>query len=211
MINMVDKELANQVAAQLGMPVPEGVPQNLQHRPDAKPEEYETIAVKPKLKESPALSILKNQKKDSIRTRKIAILCDNGVDGTQLENLKKSLTGEGAMVRVVASHLGMIKDNKGKEIEADDSVLTTSCVLFDALAVPDGSQDMFTRMQSDPRYKEFVRDTYFHYKPISANGAAVNFILDAVGDDLTTESGYCKRWKSGRFIKAIKEGRYWDR
>jgi len=27
MINMVDKELANQVAAQLGMPVPEGVPQ----------------------------------------------------------------------------------------------------------------------------------------------------------------------------------------
>lgn len=211
MINMVDKELANQVATQLGMPVPEGVPQNLQHRPDAKPEEYETIAVKPKLKESPALSILKNQKKNSIRTRKIAILCDNGVDGTQLENLKKSLTGEGAMVRVVASHLGMIKDNKGNEIEADDSILTTSCVLFDALAVPDGSQDMFTRMQSDPRYKEFVRDTYFHYKPISANGAAVNFILDVVGEDLTTESGIVKDGNPADFIKAIKEGRYWDR
>ncbi|MEN6588513.1 MAG: catalase [Proteiniphilum sp.] len=211
MINMVDKELANQVAAQLGMPVPEGVPQNLQHRPDANPEEYETIAVKPKLKESPALSILKNQKKDSIRTRKIAILCDNGVDGTQLENLKKSLTAEGAMARVVASHLGMIKDNKGNEIEADDSVLTTSCVLFDALAVPDGSQDMFTRMQSDPRYKEFVRDTYFHYKPISANGAAVKFILDVVGEDLTTESGIVKDGNPADFIKAIKEGRYWDR
>jgi len=40
--------------------------------------------VKQTLQESPALSILKNQRKDNIRTRRIAILCndltsDNGV------------------------------------------------------------------------------------------------------------------------------------
>ena len=211
MISMVDKELAQQVAVQLGITVPEGVPENMQHSPDATPEEYETIIVNPKLKESPALSILKNQKKDSIRTRKIAILCDEGVDGAQLKKLKETLTGEGAMVRVVASHLGTINDRQGNEIEVDDSVLTTSCVLFDATAVPDGSQDMFTMMQLDPRYKEFVRDTYFHFKPIAGNGAAVNFILDVIGADLTTESGIVKDATPADFVKAIKEGRYWDR
>jgi catalase len=211
MIRMVDNELAIQVATQLGMPIPEGVPENMQHSPDATPEEYETIIVKPKIKESPALSILKNQKKDSIRTRKIAILCDEGVDGSQLKKLKETLTGEGAMVRVVASHLGIIRDNQGKEIEVDDSVLTTSCVLFDATVVPDGSPDMFIMMQIDPRYKEFVRDTYFHYKPISGNGAAVNFILDVIGEDLTTENGIIKDGNPANFVKAIKEGRYWDR
>ena len=211
MIRMVDKELASQVAAQLGIPVPEGVPENMQHRPEATPEEYETIMVKPKLKESPALSILRNQKKDSIRTRKVAILCDKGVDGSHLKKLKETLTGEGAMVRVVASHLGTIKDNKGNEIEVDDSVLTTSCVLFDATAVPDGTAEMFSGMQSDPRYKEFVRDTYFHYKPLSGNGAAVQFILDMIGSDLTTESGIVKDGTPADFVKAIKEGRYWER
>lgn len=211
MIRMVDNELAIQVATQLGMPIPEGVPENMQHSPDATPEEYETIIVKPKIKESPALSILKNQKKDSIRTRKIAILCDEGVDGSQLKKLKETLTGEGAMVRVVASHLGIIRDNQGKEIEVDDSVLTTSCVLFDATVVPDGSPDMFIMMQMDPHYKEFVRDTYFHYKPISGNGAAVNFILDVIGEDLTTENGIIKDGNPANFVKAIKEGRYWDR
>jgi catalase len=208
---MVDKELAGQVATQLGIPVPGGVPENMQHSPDATPEEYETIIVKPRLKESPALSILKNQKNDSIRTRKVAILCDEGVDGSQLKKLKETLTGEGAMVRVVASHLGIIRDSQGKEIEADDSVLTTSCVLFDATAVPDGSPDMFTMMLSDPRYKEFVRDTYFHFKPLSANGAAVRFILDVIGKDLTTESGIVKNGNPADFVKAIKKGRYWDR
>jgi catalase len=77
MIRIVNKDLAKYVSDILGIPVPEGIPENMQHSPDASPEEYETIFVKPTLQESPALSILKNQRKDNIRTRRIAILCDD--------------------------------------------------------------------------------------------------------------------------------------
>lgn len=211
MIRLVNKDLARYVADILGLSVPEEIPENMQHSPDAKLEEYETIFVKPKLQGSPALSILKNQRKDSIRTRKIAVLCDDGVDGTQLDELKTTLLGEGAMVRVVASHFGTVKDKDGNEVNVDDTVLTTSCVLFDATAVPDGTAEMFDTMRSDNRFKEFVRDTYLHYKPLSGNGVAVDFIRESVGSDFTSDEGIVQNGTSGDFVDAIKEGRFWKR
>ena len=211
MIRLVNKDLARYVADILGLSVPEEIPENMQHSPEAKPEEYETIFVKPKLQGSPALSILKNQRKDSIRTRKIAVLCDDGVDGTQLDELKTTLLGEGAMVRVVASHFGTVKDKNGNEVNVDDTVLTTSCVLFDAIAVPDGTTEMFDTMRSDNRFKEFVRDTYLHYKPLSGNGVAVDFIRESIGSDFTSDEGIVQNGTSGDFVDAIKEGRFWKR
>ncbi len=93
----------------------------------------------------------------------------------------------------------------------DDTVLTSSCVLFDATAVPDGTQGMFSTMKSDKRYKEFIRDTYFHFKPLSGNGAAVEFIKDAIGAELTTEEGIVQNGSPDDFVNAIKEGRFWKR
>lgn len=211
MINQVNKDLAVYVAGKLGLAVPKGIPENMQHSPDTKPEEYETIFVKPELQESPALSILKNDKKDSIRTRKIAILCDDGVDGAQVYALKKTLEGEGAMVRVVASHFGSIKNKDGKELGVDDTVQTTSCVLFDALALPDGTTEMFDTMKSGPAYKEFVRDTYQHFKPIAGNGAAVDYIKTVIGDDFTTDEGLVENGSPEDFVNAVKQGRSWKR
>lgn len=211
MINLVDKDLAVYVADKLGLEIPAGIPENMQHSPDAEPEEYETIFVKPKLQESPALSILKNDKKDNIRTRKIAILCDDGVDGSQVNALKKKLSDEGAMVKVVASHFGTIQDKDGKELGVDDTVLTSSCVLFDALAVPNGTDEMFETMNSDPAYKEFVRDTYLHFKPIAVNGAAVDYTNDVIGDDFTTSEGIVEDGSPQDFVNAVKEGRFWNR
>ena len=211
MINQVDKDLAKTVADKLGLVVPDGKPENIQHNPDAKPEEYETVFKKPELEDSPALSILRNDKKDSIRTRKIAILCDEGVDGSQVNALKKALDKEGAMVKVVASHFGTIKDKKGKEIGVDDTVLTTASVLFDAMVIPDGSDKMFKTMKSDATYKEFVRDTYQHFKPMAANGAAVDYVKKVLGDDMTTKEGIVEDGSPEDFIKAAKEGRFWNR
>lgn len=211
MINQVDKALAKYVADKLGLEVPKGKPENMQHSPDAKPKEYETVFKKPKLKESPALSILRNDKKDSIRTRQIAILCHNGVDGDQVKALKKKLDSEGAMVKVVAAHFGTVKDKKGKELGVDDTVLTTACVLFDALAIPDGTDEMFEKMNADPAYKEFVRDTYFHFKPIAGNGAAVDFIKNVMGNDFTSSEGIVENGSPDDFVNAVKEGRFWNR
>ena len=211
MIRIVNKNLAKYVADILGLPVPDGIPKNMQHRPDASPEEYETIFVKPTLQESPALSILKNQKKDNIRTRRIAILCNDGVDGEEVYRLKKTLLQEGAFVRVVAKHFGTLTDRNGKEVNVDDTVLTTSSVLFDATIVPNGSSEMFETMTSDSRYKEFIRDTYKHYKPLAGNGLAVEYIRNIIGDEHTTDKGVVYNGSPDEIVKAIKQIRFWNR
>src|SRR5690554_1525443 len=89
MLNQVDKDLAKSVAKNLGVEVKEGVPENMQHSPDASPEEYQTVIRKPQVADSPALSILRNARHDSIATRNYAILCDDGVDGDKLHAIKK--------------------------------------------------------------------------------------------------------------------------
>jgi catalase len=211
MIRIVNKDLAKYVSDILGIPVPEGIPENMQHSPDASPEEYETIFVKPTLQESPALSILKNQRKDNIRTRRVAILCNDGVDGEEVYRLKKTLLQEGAFVRVVAKHFGTLTDRNGKEVNVDDTVLTTSSVLFDATIVPSGSSEMFETMTSDSRYKEFVRDTYRHYKPLASNGLAVEYIRNIIGDDHTTDKGVVYNGSPEEIVKAIKHIRFWNR
>ena len=143
------------------------------------------------------MSILRNNPKDSIATRKYAILCDDGVDGGELNRIKQALDNAGAMVRVVASHQGELQpamdditiEGADVSVAADDSVLTTSCVLFDGIVVMNGSERMVNAMLSDPRYKEFVKDTYKHYKPIAVYGNAEDFVMKAIGDDLTVKEG----------------------
>lgn len=214
LINQVDEELANHVAYQLGLEVPEGKPENMQHSPDAPPEEYETVFKRPEISDSPALSISRNNPKDSIATRKYAILCDDGVDGAALIKIKQALLEAGAMVRVVASHQGVLQQTSGSqdaEVSADDSVLTTSCVLFDGIVVLNGSGEMMDSMESDPRYKEFVKDTYKHYKPIAVHGNGVMFVMNAIGNDLTVEEGIVKDGTPEEIIGVFKQGRFWNR
>ncbi|MFA5651715.1 MAG: hypothetical protein WC914_11335, partial [Proteiniphilum sp.] len=162
----------------------------------------------------PALSISRNNPKDSIATRKYAILCDDGVDGAALIKIKQALLDAGAMVRVVASHQGALQqtgESLDREVSADDSVLTTSCVLFDGIVVLNGSGEMVDSMESDPRYKEFVKDTYKHYKPIAVYGNAAGFVMNAIGDDLTVEEGIVKDGTPEEVIEAFKQGRFWNR
>ncbi len=80
--------------------------------------------------------------KDSIRTRQIAFLLADGVDAVSLQQMKKALEQEAAVVKLVGTRSGTIKDDKGNEIAVDMSLLTTSSVLFDAVFVPAGAQSV---------------------------------------------------------------------
>lgn len=207
------------VADQLGLDVPQGVPENLQRGADAMPEEYETVIKRPEINDSPALSILRNNPKDSIATRKYALLCDDGVDTAELNRVKQALLDAGAMVRVVASHQGELQpamdditiEGVGHSVKADDSVLTTSCVLFDGLVVMNGSEQMVSALLADTRFKVFVKDTYRHHKPIAVYGNAEDFVMNAMGYDITVEEGIIKNGTPAEVIDAFKKGRFWNR
>ena len=70
---------------------------------------------------------------------------------------------------------------------------------------------MFETMTSDSRYKEFVRDTYRHYKPLASNGLAVEYIRNIIGDDHTTDKGVVYNGSPEEIVKAIKQIRFWNR
>lgn len=211
MLNQVDRELAKYVAMKIGVEIPEGVPANMQHSPDASPEDYETVIKNPEISDSKALSILRNAKLDSIATRKYAILCDDGADGVVLNKIKEALMNEGASVRIVASHQGDLKHADGEQIIADDSVITTDSVLFDGLVVISGSDDMIDGMESDPRFKEFVTDTYKHYKPIAVFGNSIDYVMESIGDLLTVDDGIVKNGSTSEVIETFKKLRFWNR
>ncbi len=99
----------------MGLEVPsaKNVQLNLGVPADADPADYQSEPAKTDVGSSEALSMDKPQGK-GIKTRQIAILAADGVSGDQLTAMKKALMAEGAMVKLVAPHLGMLKPDCGR-------------------------------------------------------------------------------------------------
>ena len=56
-----------------------------------------------------------NTIKDSIKTRKVAILVADGFDDAAVATMKKALTEAGAQAKLVAPRLGYFEERKGAE------------------------------------------------------------------------------------------------
>ena len=209
LLNQIDKDLAKKVADGLGLKVPTGIPENHQHSPDDKPEDYKSAIKKSEVEKSPALSMA-NTLKDTIETRRIAIFAEPGVDVKEVQAIKKALEDQKAMVKVISSKLGEIKlDNDTLAI--DESILTSASVLYDALVIPNGNDEMKKMLQEDKRFGEFLQDSYKHYKAIAVNGVAVDYMKKTLADIYTTDKGVIIDKSVDDFIDAIKQHRFWDR
>jgi catalase len=182
MLSQVDKTLASRVAAGLGIAVPaqlEG-PLNKSIPADGEPKDFQPRPLIKEIGASPALSMAKGPK-DTIKTRKIAVLAAEGFDDGAFVTLKKAITAAGGQIKVVAPRLGALKGAKGKEVPIDFSLLTAKSVLFDAVYVLGGGA-----LLKDPDAVEFVQDAFKHCKTIGATESAVE-LLQAAG--ITTKSG----------------------
>jgi catalase len=73
-----------------------------------------------------------------IRTRRIAVLVEDGVHQASLADLHSSLVDAGAVVHSVGPRVGLFVGDSGDEIEANKSMENSPGVLFDALVLPDG-------------------------------------------------------------------------
>ena len=93
--------------------------------------------------------------KAAIRTRKVAILVADGVDGASLKTLHAALTDAGAVPRFVGPRLGTYSTADGDTIEADVSMENSPVVLFDALVLPDGDAGV-AALGADGHTMEFV-------------------------------------------------------
>ncbi|WP_367866674.1 catalase [Pedobacter sp. WC2423] len=213
-LTQVDLTLAARVAEGLGLDVPSGPERPVNHGvpADGDQKKYEPKIVKSTLKSSAALS-MQDTPKDTIKTRKIAILATDGVNGSQLDAYKKVLEAAGAVTKIVATHDGHIKDDSGKLIKVDFTFLTTASVLFDAVYIPGGKKSI-DALTAEADAVHFAEEAFRHCKAIAANAEGVDFILLSnipVKDEKELVSGLLLNKTAKDFEKAIQEHRFWDR
>ncbi len=203
----VDEDLAAQVAEGLGIDLPDPLPRVLENPP------------KPEVTESPALSLTALPGEVGIRTRKVAILIANGVDGDSLKSLHSSLTNAGAVPRFVGPRLGTYSTTGGGTLEADASMENSPAVLFDGLILPDGEAGV-RALASDGHTMEFVTNQYRHAKTILALGAS-RTLLEKAGiagakDGAKADPGLlivpgATGSTAGKFIAALTRHRHPER
>jgi catalase len=175
MLANVDAELAETLAAQLGMSVPEPLPRVLER------------VTKPEVVKSAALSLLARPGDGRIQTRRIAILVADGVDGEAAQALHAGLVEQGAVPRYVGARLGTVRTAGGQALAVEVTLETMPSVLFDAVALL-GGESAVSELGKLGHALEFIKDQYRHAKPILALGAAAA-LLESAGVPSMLPSG----------------------
>jgi catalase len=222
-ISQIDEGLASGVAYNIGVHVPKGLETQLnQNVPaDADAEKYASIVKEGLLEKSEALSML-NTAKDSIRTRKIAILAADGVKEDSLTAVKDALTTAGAICDVIAPKLGFVIGMNDTTIHASKSFLTTPSVLYDAVYVPGGISSVAT-LEADPDAIHFLNEAFKHCKAIAADDEALQVLKATyfgrkLPEDSSDETAQMEgiiigniKDQTDQFIQAIAKHRFWER
>jgi catalase len=163
----VSPVLAQGVADGLGMPLPAALPRATDRIP------------RPDVARSKALSLTALPGEGGIRTRKVALLIADGVDGGAVLVVRDALRTAGAVPRLVGMRLGPVEDSRGGHLHAEGSMETMPAVLFDAVVLPDGAKSV-ANLLKDGRTLEFIKDQYRHCKTIMALGAS-STLLERAG------------------------------
>nr|MDQ2938549.1 catalase [Acidobacteriota bacterium] len=185
LLAQVDKGLANNVAEGLGLSVPAKLdkPMNMSIPGGADPRKFQPQRVAQTIESSPALRMVDNPNfpKNTIKTRKIAVLLADGFDDAGVTEMNKALLTAGATPKTVAPRLGVVTGGNGKELKVDFSFLTGSSVLFDAVYIPGGDASV-KAIQQQVEASEFVNEAYKHCKAIAASGSGVGFVARSLGE-----------------------------
>ena len=126
---------------------------------------------------APELSMAETVK-DTIKTRKIAVLVADGVDGEDVDAFAAALRGAGATVEVIAPTLAAVARTDGKTLVPDRALPTVMSVLYDAVYVPGGPLGS-SALEGEGAAVHFINEAFMHAKAIAATGAGVDLLLAA--------------------------------
>ncbi|MFC4437737.1 MULTISPECIES: catalase [Natrialbaceae] len=207
--NNVDHEFAKRVAEGIGIEPPEEPGDQL---PDHD-------------RESSALS-MENTVKDTIETRKIAVLLDDGFEDDHVSRVVEELENRDAQVTVISKVLGEKEGEDGDAVEADQHHVASGSIMYDAVFVPGGS-DGVDALEEQGDAKHFVAEAFKHKKPIAALGEGTE-LLETVelpdvdvaddGEGPVSSAGVVTCRDDGEldafletFVDAIAQHRHWER
>jgi len=220
LLNKVDVKLAETVANNLGLNVPEKLEEPINHSfgADADPKKHQPIQLKQSIEKSDALSMA-HTRKESIKTRRIAILIAEGIDEKAVETMQKDLIDKGATVKLIAPKLGLIKGAHGGALKADQSFLTAASVLFDAVYIAGGKVGI-ANLINRPEPVCFVDEAYQHCKAIALDKEAMDLFKEThaykkmpknLSEIDTLDLGLIIDRSSKEFCHAIAQHRFWKR
>ncbi|MFJ2482555.1 catalase HPII [Pseudomonas sp. NPDC087598] len=191
----IDLELAKRVAANLGLPAPS----------------KGTVEVrKTSFDNSPSLSQA-NLLPENIKTRKVAILAANGVDGAAIDAMKKALAAEGAHAKLLGPTSAPVKTADGKTLPVDASMEGMPSVIFDAVFVPGGAASI-KALSGDGVALHYLLEAYKHLKAIALHGDAKQLQdLLKLEADAGLLQGKDVPALTKPFFAAIRQHRVWDR
>ncbi len=169
------EDLAAAVAEGLRMELPEPMPRVLEKPPA------------PEVTVSPPLSLMARPGDGGIRSRKVAILVADGVEGSSLAALKTALLEAGAVPRLLGPRIGFYSTAEGESVEAEVSLENSPSVLFDGLVLPDGEEAVEV-LSKDGHTMEFVKDQYRHCKTILVLGKS-RLLMESAGVSDVLPSG----------------------
>ncbi|MEP2348799.1 MAG: catalase, partial [Algoriphagus sp.] len=223
LLSQINKDLAAKVAEGLGLEVKEPAnPINHQYGADANPEDYQPLKKNNSISKSPALSMMKDDNKNGIKTRQIAFLTADGVDEKSVTSMKKSLEAEGAMVKIIGPKASFVTAGNGSKIPVDHSFHTFASVLVDALYIP-GGKESIESLRKLPKAVHFIDEAYSHCKAIALSEDAKSLLeesyvmkylktdiekLEKLGVLLAQDS---EKKFDERFINAIGKHRFFER
>lgn len=214
LLSQIDKTLAMKVAAGLGIPVPSpAMPINHGVGADDDFTKHESKNVQQATESSDALSMLKNPTvTSSIATKQIAFLCTDEVSGASVVSYKNALEKKGAVVKIIAPHLGFIKTEEGKKLKVDQSLLIAASVLFDGVFIPAGKG--IKDLKAMKEVSEFITDAFKHCKIIGGEdeGATVIQSVQAIVEaGKNIDEGIVLNKDTTAFVKALGKHRFWER
>ncbi len=205
----VDRDLATKIAMGVGVNPPTG---------------GSSASNAPKF---PSFS-MENTPRNTIKSRKVAILADNGFNSSELAGVKKAIEENGGHTKVISMFLGTLKGDGGQEIKVDKSYVTTGSIMFDAVFVPGGGKSIDS-LKTQGAALHFLNEAFKHCKPIGATSEGVDLLMasEIKGVELANagSTGQTKSDKgvvtarkpsnisdfNGTLIKAIAQHRHWDR
>jgi catalase len=156
-LNLIDHDLAVAVAQGIGVDAPQEKTRNHGRRSD-------------RLSQATA-------PRDTIATRKIAILAADGIDRQSVTSIADALAARGAIAEILAPVGGEVRADKGT-LKVTRAITTVASVLYDAVVVPDGAAAI-AALCADGYAVHFVSEAYKHGKPIGAIGAGISLLTHA--------------------------------
>ncbi|WP_415327260.1 catalase [Chryseobacterium sp. MMS23-Vi53] len=211
----IDKDLAEKVAAKLGLKVKKLDSPNQSIPADADASELQSEERESHTKTSDALS-MQNTVKNTIKTRVIGFIAGNGADANSFNDLKTKLENAGAQVQVIAPSLAPITLNDGSSATPKHTLTNTASVCFDALYISAGEDSVKELSLPENRHKvlHFINEAYMHCKAISFGNGTENLYKNSNVAAKKHDDPAIITWEDNnsadKFINAISQHRVWD-